>query len=115
MLAGRIPEIDIGGAGDVATTTRPAYKCVRGQARNTNDLTLIIKAARTANCASQATYPPDGKVGALHLYLNCKNDPDGKPYTAAFAGLRRGELQGMLWENYQDGFIRVTQASGKVA
>ena len=34
---------------------------------------------------------------------------------AAFAGLRRGELQGMLWENYQDGFIRVTQASGKVA
>ena len=29
---------------------------------------------------------------------------------AAFAGLRRGELQGMLWENYQDGFIRVTQA-----
>ena len=55
MLAGRIPEIDIGGAGDVATTTRPAYKCVRGQARNTNDLTLIIKAARTANCASQAT------------------------------------------------------------
>ena len=110
MLAGRIPEIDIGGAGDVATTTRPAYKCVRGQARNTNDLTLIIKAARTANCASQATYPPDGKVGALHLYLNCKNDPDGKPYTAAFAGLRRGELQGMLWENYQDGFIRVTQA-----
>jgi integrase len=29
---------------------------------------------------------------------------------AAFAGLRRGELQGLLWENYQDGFIRVTQA-----
>jgi len=28
MLAGRIPEIDIGGAGDLATTTRPAYKCV---------------------------------------------------------------------------------------
>ncbi len=29
---------------------------------------------------------------------------------AAFAGLRRGELQGMIWENYQDGVIRVTQA-----
>lgn len=29
---------------------------------------------------------------------------------ASFAGLRRGELQGLLWENYQDGSIRVTQA-----
>ncbi|MGB9255895.1 MAG: tyrosine-type recombinase/integrase [Candidatus Korobacteraceae bacterium] len=29
---------------------------------------------------------------------------------ASFAGLRRSELQGLLWENYQDGFIRVTQA-----
>jgi integrase len=29
---------------------------------------------------------------------------------AAFAGLRRSELQGLLWENYQDGEIRVTRA-----
>ena len=29
---------------------------------------------------------------------------------AAFAGLRRSEIQGLLWENYQDGTIRVTRA-----
>ena len=29
---------------------------------------------------------------------------------AAFAGLRRSELQGLVWENYQDGVIRVTRA-----
>ncbi|MGC2110251.1 MAG: tyrosine-type recombinase/integrase [Candidatus Korobacteraceae bacterium] len=29
---------------------------------------------------------------------------------ASFAGLRRSELQGLLWENYQDRLIRVTQA-----
>ena len=29
---------------------------------------------------------------------------------ASFAGLRRGELQGLRWENCRDGFIRVTQA-----
>ena len=29
---------------------------------------------------------------------------------AAFAGLRRSEIQGLLWENYQDGMIRVTRA-----
>lgn len=29
---------------------------------------------------------------------------------AAFAGLRKSEIQGLLWENYQDGAIRVTRA-----
>ncbi len=29
---------------------------------------------------------------------------------ASFAGLRRGELQELLWENCRDGFIRVTQS-----
>ncbi|PSH03259.1 MAG: hypothetical protein CXZ00_13080 [Acidobacteria bacterium] len=29
---------------------------------------------------------------------------------AAFAGLRRSEIQGLLWENYQEGTIRVTRA-----
>jgi integrase len=29
---------------------------------------------------------------------------------AAYAGLRRSELQGLLWENYQDGYLRVTRA-----
>jgi hypothetical protein len=28
----------------------------------------------------------------------------------AYAGLRRGEVQGLLWENYQDGQIRVTRS-----
>ena len=30
--------------------------------------------------------------------------------TAAFTGLRRGEIRGMRWEDYQDGEIRVTQS-----
>lgn len=29
---------------------------------------------------------------------------------AAFAGLRRSELQGLVWESYQDGVVRVTRA-----
>ena len=29
---------------------------------------------------------------------------------AAYVGLRRSELQGLLWENYQDGYLRVTRA-----
>ena len=29
---------------------------------------------------------------------------------SAFGGLRRGELQGLLWENYQGGMIRVTRS-----
>ena len=29
---------------------------------------------------------------------------------ASYAGLRRSELQGLLWENYQDGYLRVTRA-----
>jgi len=29
---------------------------------------------------------------------------------AAYAGLRRSKLQGLLWENYQDGYLRVTRA-----
>jgi integrase len=29
--------------------------------------------------------------------------------TAAFTGLRRGEIRGLRWENYCDGEIRVTQ------
>ena len=29
---------------------------------------------------------------------------------AAFAGLRRSEIQGLLWENYQEGMIHVTRA-----
>jgi integrase len=30
--------------------------------------------------------------------------------TAAFTGLRRGEIRGLRWENYCDGEIRVTQS-----
>jgi integrase len=29
---------------------------------------------------------------------------------AAFAGLRKSEIQGLLWENYQDGTLRITRA-----
>jgi integrase len=29
---------------------------------------------------------------------------------AAFTGLRRGELQGLRWEDYEDGQIRVSRA-----
>ena len=30
--------------------------------------------------------------------------------TAAFTGMRRGEIRGFLWENYHDGSIWVTQS-----
>src|SRR6266481_6017687 len=30
--------------------------------------------------------------------------------TAAFTGARRGEIRGMLWENYSEGQIRITQS-----
>ena len=30
--------------------------------------------------------------------------------TAAFTGLRRGEIRGMRWEDYADGEFRVTQS-----
>lgn len=59
--------------------------------------------------APQETYAYD--LSEIQTMLSVLPEPGGTIFAvAAFTGLRRGELQGLRWEDYEDGQIHVSRA-----
>jgi hypothetical protein len=71
-------------------------------------LSAVFKVAKQAR-EPQETYAYD--LTEIQQMLSVMPEPAATIFAvAAFTGLRRGEVQGLRWENYQDDEIRVSRA-----
>lgn len=93
----------------IKTFLSAVFKLAKQQGYYTGENPVRDTATSPKAAEPQETYAYD--LTEIQQMLSVMPEPAATLFAvAAFTGLRRGELQGLRWEDYQDGEIRVSRA-----
>lgn len=93
----------------IKTFVSAVFKLAKQQGYYSGENPVRDTATSPKATAPHETYAYD--LSEIKQMLSVMPEPAATIFAvAAFTGLRRGELQGLRWEDYQDGVIRVSRA-----